>query len=130
MPAVRRFRVMKHRAPSRKKSAASQESAVVLEAPSSMKRRELRTIGIVSKPSQREARSLVRSLGAWLQARKLRVVWDREAAKLANGRARGLDREKLPPRCDLLIVIGGDGTLLSVARWACRTQTPILGVNF
>ena len=95
-----------------------------------MKPPRIRSVGLVSKPSQKMARSFVRSLAAWLDARGLRTVWDVEAAKVAGRRGRGLVRERLPGRCDLIIVVGGDGTMLSVARAACRTRTPILGVNF
>ena len=95
-----------------------------------MKSSRIRTVGIVSKPSLKVARPLVRSLDSWLDARGLRILWDVEAAKVAGRRTAGVAREKLPARCDLLIVIGGDGTMLSVARAACRSRTPILGVNF
>ena len=94
-----------------------------------MKARKLRTVGIVSKPSPKTVRPLVRSLASWLETRGLRILCDTEAARL-SGTGRGVPREKLPDKCDLLVVIGGDGTMLSVARWACRTNTPILGVNF
>lgn len=94
-----------------------------------MKPQKLRVIGVVSKAVPSEVGALVRSLSSWLVSRKLRVVFDTEAARHA-GKRRGMPREKIAGACDLLVVVGGDGTILSVARHACRTRTPILGVNF
>ena len=87
-----------------------------------------RRVGIVSKPSAREARALLSKLVAWLEARKVPYQLDRDAARILR-RSAGRDREALAADCDLLVVIGGDGTLLSVARAAARSETPILGVN-
>jgi NAD+ kinase len=87
-----------------------------------------KTIGIACKPSPKETRSLVESVFSWLEARNVTTVFDDETARLI-GRKGGRSRESLPRHCDVVVTIGGDGTLLSVARWACRTRTPILGMN-
>jgi NAD+ kinase len=94
-----------------------------------MPRARIRTVGLVSKPVPATHRSLLRDLSSWLTERGLRVLCDKEAARMTGARG-GIDRDKLPRRCDLVVVIGGDGTLLSVARSACVTGTPILGINF
>lgn len=89
---------------------------------------EIRTIGIVSKPASHEARPVLGRLAAWLQARHIRALFDPEAARIL-GRRGSHEREALASLCDLLVVVGGDGTLLSVARAAAGSRTPILGVN-
>jgi NAD+ kinase len=85
-------------------------------------------IGIIAKPEAREARPVLKKLAAWLRARKIPCLLDRGAARILGAR-RGEDGRDLARRCSLLIVLGGDGTLLSVARAAARARTPILGVN-
>jgi len=65
---------------------------------------------------------------AWLEERGIESEYDLvTAAYLQQGE--GFDREDLPSRLDLLIVLGGDGTLLSAARSLGRHRTPILAVN-
>ncbi len=88
----------------------------------------IRTVGIVAKPRAMEARADLEKLTACLQARKLRILLDREAAWVLKRRG-GQDSERIAARCDLLVVLGGDGTLISVARAAAKAKTPILGVN-
>ena len=88
----------------------------------------IRRVGIVSKPVPRETRPILHTLLAWLQERRVRAVLDTETARVLR-RPGGCKRDRLGPRCDLIIAIGGDGTLLSVARSAAVAGTPILGVN-
>ena len=57
------------------------------------------------------------------------MLYDVETAQ-ALGRSGGVDRTRLPEFLDLAIAVGGDGTLLSVARAAVPLGIPILGVNF
>jgi len=85
-------------------------------------------IGIVAKRGARDARPHLERLTAWLEARGLRHLLDREAARILRRRG-GQDIERLAPRSSLMVVLGGDGTLLSVARATAGSRTPILGVN-
>jgi NAD+ kinase len=85
-----------------------------------------RTIGLVAKISPRALR-LAASLERALSRRGLEVVFDAETAR-AMGRPEGVRRERIAREADLVFVLGGDGTLLSVAREAPQT-TPVLGIN-
>lgn len=86
------------------------------------------TAGIVAKPGAKEAIPVLRKLSAWFAARGYESLFDREAARLL-GRRGGRDPEALARAASFLVVIGGDGTFLSVARGAARARTPLLGVN-
>ncbi len=88
---------------------------------------ELRSIGLCVKASHPQAGGTVRGLDKWLVSRGLRVALDEEAGELV-GRP-GRPREDLAGEVDLAVVLGGDGTLLSVARAVGERDVPILGVN-
>ncbi|HKJ25814.1 MAG TPA: NAD(+)/NADH kinase [Myxococcota bacterium] len=87
----------------------------------------IRTVGLCVKESHPEAGGTARGLGKWLAARGLGVVLDEDAGSLVG--APGHPREELAARVDLVVVLGGDGTLLSVARATGERPVPILGVN-
>jgi NAD+ kinase len=90
-------------------------------------RGRFRRVGIVAKIGSREAVGLARSLERALKRRGLETLFDGHTAQ-ALGRPESVPRETIARRCDLVLVAGGDGTLLSVARGAPRT-TPVLGIN-
>jgi NAD+ kinase len=86
------------------------------------------TVGIISKPGVPAAAELVPKLLAWLRERGLRVRCDHNSAAYAGGTG-GLAREEVPEGCDLVIVLGGDGTLLSAARAIGNREIPLFPVN-
>jgi NAD+ kinase len=87
-------------------------------------------IGLVAKPDALEARRVVLQLLDWLAARGLTVVLEKETAGLAPAAAAAsASKSDLPGQVDALIVLGGDGTLLSMARAVGDLGVPILGVN-
>ncbi|MBP2674241.1 MAG: putative inorganic polyphosphate/ATP-NAD kinase ((P)/ATP kinase)(ppnK) [Deltaproteobacteria bacterium] len=88
----------------------------------------MKCIGIIAKHTDPRAESIVSDLCKWLKGQGREVVYDRETAALI-GRSDGILRSKLPERCDFVVVIGGDGTLLSAARVVGGSGKPILGVN-
>lgn len=86
-------------------------------------------VGIVARVDRPDARTVVRDLAAWLEARGRQVVVDRQTGALLPDATVTVDRAELAARVDLIIVLGGDGTLLSVARLVVGLDVPILGVN-
>lgn len=86
-------------------------------------------IGLVAKPSDAEIPARLRELVQLLRKRGLEVLLDAEAAELLDD-DEGVPRERLAGDVDLLVVLGGDGTLLSVSRGAAEAGTPVLGVNY
>ena len=91
-------------------------------------------VGIVAKRGLRAASDHLDRLAVWLRERHIEAVFETETASLAGAGAGAAarSREELPRDVDLVIVMGGDGTLLSMAtRIAlCGRDIPILGVNF
>lgn len=90
-------------------------------------------IGIVTKPDLADARDTLHRLRQWLAHRGHAAVWSPEAAALVDtGGGTVADRDALPALCDLIVVLGGDGTLLAMADRIARgaDDVPVLGVNF
>jgi NAD+ kinase len=86
-------------------------------------------IGIISKPKKTEIREIVPGLVEWLRARQIEVFFDKETGAILEDGGKCLTRNELPGKVDLIIVLGGDGTLLAAARALDRKNVPILGVN-
>jgi NAD+ kinase len=90
----------------------------------------MRRIGIVARGDRAEAREVTRGLVQWLTAHGREVVLDTETAgALGLPGVTVAERQALPGKVDLIVVLGGDGTLLSVARLVDGLGVPILGVN-
>ena len=87
---------------------------------------------IISKPQKPELAGILRDLIAWLEARRYTYILDTESAAYLDSshQSAGIDRADLPRHHpNLVIVLGGDGTLLSAARAFALTPTPLLSVN-
>jgi NAD+ kinase len=90
----------------------------------------MRRIGVVAKTDRAEARTVLPELLAWCGRRGLEVVLEKETAGLCpDAPVPGVPRGELPGQADVLLVLGGDGTLLSMARMVGEQGVPILGVN-
>ncbi len=91
----------------------------------------LKSVGFVIKTNQPEAQSLAQDLVGVLHARNIKVVFNHQDKALAKNLpgVSVVHKDKLPEHCDLIIVLGGDGTYLSAARLMKKKSIPILGVN-
>ena len=90
-------------------------------------------IGIAVKPGLTAARDTLVELETWLRARAVDAVWSTDAAALMTAGTRTLaERADLPGQADLVVVLGGDGTLLAMAKAIAESgrDVPILAVNF
>jgi NAD+ kinase len=84
---------------------------------------------IISKPQKPELAGILSDLVAWLNARDYHYLLDPDSAAYLDA-ANPIERVDLPAhKPNLVIVLGGDGTLLAAARAFARTTTPILSVN-
>ena len=88
---------------------------------------EIRRVGICVKPEQPQLAELIRALEKWLVEQGIEAFPDPESGRWTD--APGLPRGELAARVDLVVVLGGDGTLLAVARAIGDRDVPILGVN-
>jgi NAD+ kinase len=89
----------------------------------------IKRIGIISKPKKTEIREVVPSLIQWLRERQVEVFIDKETGALLESVEKAMTRNEMPGQVDLLVVLGGDGTLLAAARALNRKPVPILAVN-
>ncbi|HYV62386.1 MAG TPA: NAD(+)/NADH kinase [Bryobacteraceae bacterium] len=92
----------------------------------------VKAVGMIAKPRSDRAASLVPELIAFLESHEIAVFLDEEAAGYA-GRSPGLTRDQVAAKSQLLVVLGGDGTLLSAARASLRSDggrdLPLFAVN-
>jgi NAD+ kinase len=89
----------------------------------------IRTAGIISKPNRELLSSVVPPLIKWLRERKIEVLVDQETQECVDCGSPAVARDAIAAQVELLIVLGGDGTLLSAARALGSHKVPILAVN-
>jgi NAD+ kinase len=103
----------------------------------------MKRIGIIAKKNKPEAVTIARSLVEWLQPKKIEVYIEEEMGRLlftsgpslraglplSDSYVNSVGRSDIPDHVEMIIVLGGDGTLLSVARLVGDHEVPILGVN-
>ena len=91
-------------------------------------------VGLVAKSGLDAAAGALAELAGWLEARDVHAVFETETAEVAGlpPARRTVDRDDLPRACDLIVVLGGDGTLIGMADRIAEAgaDVPILGVNF
>ncbi len=90
---------------------------------------QIKRIGIISKPKKAEIGELVMPLLEWLRKRELEVFIDKETASTLPTPEKCITRNEMASAVDLLVVLGGDGTLLATARVLAGKPVPILAVN-
>ena len=91
-------------------------------------------VGLVAKSRLDAAAGVLAELAGWLEARGVHAVFETETAALAGlppGRST-TRRDDLPNECDLIVVLGGDGTLIGMASRIAQAgvDVPIAGINF
>jgi NAD+ kinase len=87
----------------------------------------IKTVGIISKPNAPAAGELIPKLLDWLHRRGIHIRMDELTAEYVG--KPGLVRDTVPEGSDLVIVLGGDGTLLSAARAIGASEVPLFPVN-
>jgi NAD+ kinase len=100
-----------------------------------MEKLSVRRIGVLVKPNQPEALKTICRLVEWCAEQGLAVVGgprlERERIEAETGCAvESLAHAELVRSVDLIVVLGGDGTMIGAARMVSDAETPVLGVNF
>lgn len=85
--------------------------------------------GILTRPSQPDVVEMIKRLLSWLGERGIQVFIESRYQQEIPGAAH-LDPARMPFSIDLAIVLGGDGTMISVSRLLGSRKIPVLGVNF
>jgi len=89
---------------------------------------KIKKIGIFCKPKAPSASNILGKLIPWLRKKNYHIFLDTSTAAIV-GETSTLDKRGVSEQADLLIALGGDGTLLGVARAAHPYNVPILAVN-
>ena len=87
----------------------------------------MKRIGIFAKKGEPEAIKAVRELMKLLKNKKVEFIIESDVAEIVK--TKGFSRDEIPEKSDIVIVFGGDGTLLGVARLVGDRGIPIIGVN-
>ena len=93
-----------------------------------MTAKEIRRALVVAKADDGEAARLAAEIVEWTRKRGVEAKLDEKTAAVL-GRSGGVSMENIPEGFNLGVVVGGDGTLLAVARSVARKRFPLLGVN-
>jgi NAD+ kinase len=89
----------------------------------------IHTVGIISKPRKEDLCAIVPGLLQWFEKRGIEVFYDEQTAACVGSSSRVLSRPELGRRANLIVVLGGDGTLLAAARALDELDIPVLAIN-
>ncbi len=89
--------------------------------------KNMKNVGIISKTGRPEPLEILKDILPWLKDQGYNVYIDKETASRLD--MKGYKRAEIPKLIDVLIVLGGDGTMLSAARLVAERSIPILGIN-
>jgi NAD+ kinase len=90
---------------------------------------DISRVGFIFKPGDERSKALVQEILTFLHERNIEVFADRRMADL-SGRAKLVDRAEMGQTVELLIVLGGDGTMLAGSRLLGNRRCPVIGLNF
>jgi NAD+ kinase len=95
---------------------------------------KIKCVGVVVKPHHAEAWSTACELSAWLKTRGIRIVGEShqetKKADFANCQIESVEIAEFQAAADLIVVLGGDGTMISTARLLGMREIPVLGINY
>lgn len=94
------------------------------------KNKPIKSVGVIGHPDLTHKPNLVRNICKWVEASGRKVFLDNALSSISKGKSIVLPSvSELSRMCDLMLVIGGDGTVLRVARDTAGSNVPLLGIN-
>ncbi len=90
--------------------------------------RRINRVGFIIKPHAPRIDKILADLVRYFEKKEVSYYLEEEAAEKLK-KQQGFKRDELPGKVDLVVVLGGDGTLLSIAHLAAQRKIPVLGVN-
>lgn len=92
---------------------------------------QFRNVGLIGRPGNTTVADTLEELQRFLESRSIKVIFDEDTAAMLPHRSdlQVGTRTMLGEACDLIIVVGGDGSLLHAARSLARFNKPLIGVN-
>jgi len=93
------------------------------------RRGAIKSVGVFCKPRKDEICTVLPRMAEWLRQRNVKIYFDALSASCFKPAAKESTPEEMAPHIDLLIVLGGDGTLLAAARSFAECEAPILAIN-
>ena len=88
------------------------------------------TIGVITKPQAESARETLQTLFTFLKDKNCTVILDEQIPDTINSHGfKKSNREEIGKLCELVIVAGGDGTILNAVRSLAHANVPLLGIN-
>lgn len=85
-------------------------------------------VGIIANPNKKGAKKTIRALCKALQRERITPVLEEETARIVN-EAGGVAASQLASECNLVAVLGGDGTMLNAANQLGPADIPVAGIN-
>jgi len=90
--------------------------------------KKIKKVGFVIKPHAPNIEKILKELVFYFEKNKIECILEQVAAKKIK-QNKGFPREKVPGLVDMVVVLGGDGTMLSIAHLAAKQGIPVMGVN-
>jgi len=87
------------------------------------------TVGVVARRGGKNIVDTVQTVARFLERRGIEIVYDDATARLLPESPAHVARPEMGKRCELVIVVGGDGSLLGVARELAASRVPVIGIN-
>lgn len=95
-----------------------------------MAKKTFQNIMLIGRPGTPGVPETLAALKEYLNQQKVQVIVEKTTATLLNsGGLTVIDSDHIPQNCDLVVVVGGDGSLLNAAHIALKNNIPVLGIN-